>query len=395
MLSVQLAESAATAASDYEYRPDHFANDLTLFKQPRLGVSLDGLLDAIRYRKDFTDFEQNKSGIASIILLAHNMGLVSEQEIDRCVTDGWREIYFLYRSSMKSIVEYLGNESGMIAGEKAKHDSYESLRMSLAIEKTGGAYIYLSAGMRYSQFYLVDLNDELRRVIYSCFNWIVNELGFGILANDFVGASASIYEEMDDYKRYREQHPELNREELAELMFNNEDHDSILVDFAEEPEYLIERFEFLDLILANSVESQFGTVMSMDEIRAAVIRWRRSEPETFSSSWVGFINQTIRAWKWFRRCTLFDQSKIMEGCEYGGAGVSLHYAHFVGLGLPWEDAVVVDAAQNIYEAGDVPIAKLNIKPVAIPQVAEKLMMLAKARGLLRLAEITNFGEDSE
>lgn len=394
MLSVQSPESAAAAPGNHERRPDHFANDLTLFKQPRLGVSLDGLLDEIRYRKDLADFEQNKSGIASIILLAHNMGLVSEQEIDRCVTDGWRDIYFLYRSSIKSIVEYLGNESGNIAGEKARHDSYETLWVSLAKE-SDGAYIYLSAGMRYSQFYLLDLNDELRRVIYSCFNWIVNVLGFGILANDFVGASMMIAEEMDDYQIYRNKNPELNKEELASLILD-EDHDTIFSEFTTEPGYLVERFEFLDLILANSVESQFGTVMSMDEIRAAVIRWRWSEPETFSSSWVGFINQTIRAWKWFRRCTLFDQSKIMEGCEYGGgAGVSLHYAHFVGLGLPWEDAVVDDAAQNVYEAGDVPIAKLNIKPVAIPQVAEKLMMLAKARGLLRLAEITNFGEDSE
>jgi hypothetical protein len=121
----------------------------------------------------------------------------------------------------------------------------------------------------------------------------VNVLGFGIMASDFVGASMMIGEEMDDYKRYREKNPGLNNAELAELMLKNEQYDTIFVDFAEDPEYLIERFEFLELILANSAESQFGTVMSMDEIRATVIGWRRSEPGTFNSPWIGFIRQTM------------------------------------------------------------------------------------------------------
>ncbi|NOS73251.1 MAG: hypothetical protein HOP36_01665, partial [Methyloglobulus sp.] len=56
----------------------------------------------------------------------------------------------------------------------------------------------------------------------------------------------------------------------------------------------------------------------------------------------------------------------------------------------------VDASfQGMYEAGEQPMGKVKLHPDAIPKAAGTLVMLAKARGLIRLAESINYGAENE
>lgn len=393
MLSVQ-AESAEIKRTGYRlYRPDPSAHDLTLFKQPRLGVALDGLLDDIRYRKDLADFEQNRAGIAAVILLANSLGVVSVKDIDQTVSEGWHSIYRLYRSSIDRIVEYLGHEAGVIAGLEFEHGGFEPIRLSIE-KQDDGYYLYLLTFPRFTQFDLLELDGNLRRIIYGCLHYIVREIGFGILADDIAGASIMIYEEVDTYKKYRDKNPTFNREELAILMFN--DGDNFFSDFAEDPEQVTERFELLESILDNTVESKIGTVPSMSEIRAAVIDWKRSGSEIYHNAWVQFVKQTIKVWKSFRNFQKpLDGERMLEGCDGEMNDSPLDYGHAIGIGCPWEDEVAESFYQDIYQADEVPMARIKLQPVAISKTAEKLMMIAKARGLIRMAEIIQFGDEGE
>jgi hypothetical protein len=393
MLSVQAEPTQITRTGARPYRPDPSAYDLILFKQPRLGVALDGLLDEIRYRKDLADFERNRSGIAAVILLAHSLGVVSVQDIDQTVAEGWHSIYRLYRSSLDCIVDYLGHEAGIIAGLEFEHGGFEPIRLSM--EKQGdGYYLYLLTYPRFTQFDLLELEGNLRRIIYGCLHYIVREIGFGILADDIASASMMIYEEVDTYKQYRDKNPTFNREELAILMFN--DGDNFFSDFAEDPEQVAERFELLESILDNTVESRIGTVPSMNEIRAAVIEWKRSGSETYHNAWVQFIKQTIKVWKSFRHFQKpLDGEAVLEGCDGEMNDVPLDYGHAIGIGCPWEDEVAESTYQDIYQADEVPMARIKLQPVAISKTAERLTMIARARGLIRMAEIIQFGDEGE
>jgi len=61
------------------------------------------------------------------------------------------------------------------------------------------------------------------------------------------------------------------------------------------------------------------------------------------------------------------------------------------VGMSWEVEVIDQVFQGLYETGETPMAKLRLHPDAIPQAARTLLMLAKARGLIRLAEIICYG----
>ena len=389
MLSV-LAKSSETAAPrDYRHRSHPIAHDLRLFTQPRLGVALDSLLDELRRSRDKADFDRNRPGIANIILLGHHMGLVSEQDIDRCVPDGWADVYRVYRKAMGGIVNSLENEATMIAGKSLKHNDFESLHIAMDKE-ADGFYLYLSCNMRFTQFALTEIDDGLGRMVYGCLHWIVRDPGFGILTEDLIGNSLMLDNELDTYKQYREEYPELDHEQLAKRLLEGAVYP--FCEFTDDKDYLMERFEFLKSIIDESVEKRFGTVPSMDDIRATVIRWRYSNRVLYDDPWTRFIKQTVKAWKWSKRCTVAGEGEhVMADCGGNRDDMPLDYGHAIGLGLPWESRLIDGVYQDISEAGETPMARIRLQPVALPRVAEKLKMLAKARGLIRLAEVINFG----
>jgi hypothetical protein len=66
---------------------------------------LSSLIDDIRRRKDKADFEANRPGIASMILLAHSMGLVSVAEIDQSGGRDWEAMYRQYQEAIVKIMD--------------------------------------------------------------------------------------------------------------------------------------------------------------------------------------------------------------------------------------------------------------------------------------------------
>lgn len=388
MLQVQADFAEAAKTGDRQYQSSPSANSLDLFMQPRLGFALDGLLDNIRCHRDKADFDDNRTGIASLILLAHHLGLVSEQGIDQCVASGWQDIYRLYQSSMTAIVSYLGNIAGTVAGKGLKHDSFEPLHLVMDNEY-GHFYLYISTELRYTQFTLTELDVELGRMVYGCLYWIVRELGFGLLAKDMLDRSVLLDEELEAFLEFRQKYPVLDYGDMAKLVVEADMYP--FTEYGYDDEGLIGRFALLACILDNKVESHFGQVPKMDEIRSAVAGWWRSNRECYNDPWVGFIKQAIKAWKWAKGCN----GAIVETCEGNMNDMPLDYGHAIGIGLPWEDAVVDASFQGMYEAGEQPMGKIKLHPDAIPKAAGTLVMLAKARGLIRLAEAINYGAENE
>ena len=387
MSSVQIQSSSAAWASNKGYRPDYSANDMTVFTQPRLGVALDVLMDDIRYSQEKVNFDKNRPGIASLILLAHDLGLVSETEIDSCTTNGWREVYRLYRASIKQIERYLGKEAESIAGIGLDHREFNSLDISMD-KSSDGFYLYLTTSMRFSQFTLVDLDNDLGRMIYGCLDWIVRDMGFGIMANDLFGASMMMDEEIECFNKLRQQHPTGTIVELATLAMNDEESIfSEIYDFDD----TVCRLEFLKSIVENSVESIFGNPPTIPEIRKKVIEWRKSNKENYNSPWIKFIKETIHAWKSVRDFQCAGSGLgILEHCEGEIGDIWLDYGHAIGIGLPWEEEIVDGIYQDTMQTGEFPLAKIKLQPIAISKIGERLKMLAKARGLIRLAEVINY-----
>jgi hypothetical protein len=393
MLSIQAEPAEITRTGAHPYRPDPSAHDLTLFKQPRLGVALDGLLDEIRYRKDLADFEQNRAGIAAVILLANSLGVVSVQDIDQTVSEGWHSIYQLYRSSINRIVEYLGHEAGMIAGLEFKHGGFGPIHLSMEKEDDG-YYLYLHTFLRYAQFDLLSLGLSLRRVIYSCLHYIIRDIGLGVMSDDLLETSMMYDEDVEIYKKYREKNPNYNKEELLILMVNDEY--TVLSDFAESPEFVMERIDLFESILNEREKAKFGAILRIDEIRACVVNWRRSDRETYNNPWVRFIKQTIKVWKSVKDFGIVkNRERVLEDCEGTMNDVPIDYGYTIGVGFEWEDSVVEEVYHVMAQADETPMAKIKLQPVAISKTAERLIMIAKARGLIRLAEIIQFGDEGE
>jgi len=185
MPPVQVIDPDVSQTGNQGYQSFAPADGISLFSQPRLGFDIGSLLDGIRQRRDQADFEKNRPGIACLILLAQELGVVSEQDIDHCVAIGWQAVYRLYKKSVHAIGNHLGDVAWNLAGREYKHDAYEPLVISLENED-GQFYLYLSTDLRFSQFDLLTLDIELAKLVYGCLYWIVRDLGFGLLANDLL-----------------------------------------------------------------------------------------------------------------------------------------------------------------------------------------------------------------
>ena len=384
MPPVQVVDPDVSQTSNHGHQPFAPAAGLSLFCQPRLGFDIGSLLDDIRRRRDQADFEHNRPGIACLILLAQELGIVSEQDIDRCVATGWQEVYRLYKKSVHAIGNHLGDVAGILAARDFRHDAYGPLVISLE-DEGGQFYLYLSTDLQFSQFDLLTLDVELAKLVYGCLFWIVRDLGFGLLANDLLDCAILMEEELDCFQELLEAHPGLDWETLAQLVIDTNLYPFIEY-YCDEPGPLIERFQFLSSVLDNKIDDLFGQPPTLDGVAGTLTAWEREGRSEFRHPWVAFVKETLKVWQWKG-----NDSHSMEPLDGEVNDMPLDYGHAIGVGMPWEAEVVEQVFQGIYESGETVMAKVRLHPDTIPQTAKTLLMLAKARGLVRLAEIICYG----
>ena len=369
------------------------ADDLSAFKPVRLSSGVKDFSGAINRLRCKHYFDTHRPGIANMILLAHHMGLVSQQEIDGCSVEEWERIYQLFQVSAANINISLGEESERMASQyksDVEDMGFEALELSLG-KDSECCHLKITAPIHCSWMVLVDIDKSLGGVVYSCIRWILDDLSFGFLIEDMIWGFSLIGDEVDAFNEYRGKHPLLSHLELAKLLLNDQVYPfSEIYEDEDDMDSLVERLDYLSQVVGINTKSFFGDPMELDSIRRKVIEWRKNDRKLFDSPWCVLIRQTIKAWKWVNR---LPDSEIRGSILVDGDGtdneVGLCFGQAVGLGFSWEEQVVDDVYHGLYEAGELPVARINLSPQAIPDIAARLTMLAKARGLIRLAERIN------
>jgi len=133
----------------------------------------------------------------------------------------------------------------------------------------------------------------------------------------------------------------------------------------------------------------FGELPEIGEIRRMLAGWRKSNQAIYQNPWVKFIRETIKVWKWIEKSGLKAAECRISPCDNSHGDVYLDYGHVIGFGFDWEETVVRDVYEDMAQAGENPDGIIRLNPLACPEVSERLNLLAKSRGLIRLAEVIN------
>jgi hypothetical protein len=394
MLSVQ-AEPAKTAQpTDYGYRPQAATDAVgQLFAPVRIETDLNGLIDEIRRRKDKADFETHRPGISCMILLAHSMGLVEEAEIDQAVAADWEAVYRLYQAVVAKVMDHLNQESMSIAGIDSIHSDFEPISFELQKNQSEGVFLVLGIYPRFSQFSLLDMDRDLAKAVAGCLKWTIFNGGIGILVDDLSEAWMMMGDELDALKEALETQSHLSNVELAEFFLENDVYP--FTEITDDQEYLEDRIGYLKSILTNNCKSMFGELPKVCEIRRMQAGWRKSNQAICQNPWVKFIRETIKVWKWIEKSGLTAAECRISPCDNSHGDMYLDYGHVIGFGFDWEETVVRDVYDDMAQAGENPEGIIRLNPLACSEVGERLTLLAKSRGLIRLAEVINADLESQ
>jgi hypothetical protein len=394
MLSVQ-AEPAQTAhPNPYGNRPQAATDGVNqLFAPVRIETDLNGLIDEIRHRKDKADFEGHRPGISCVILLAHSMGLVEEAEIDLAVTTGWETVYRLYQALVAKIMDHLNQESMGIAGMDSVHSDFEPISIELQQSQNEGVLLVMGIYPRFSQFSLLDMDRELAKAVAGCLKWTIFNGGIGMLVDDLSEGWMMMGDELDALKETLETQGHLSNVELAEFFLENDVYP--FTEITDDQEYLEERIAYLKSVLTNNSKSMFGELPEIDEIRRMLAGWRKSNQALYQNPWVKFIRETIKVWKWIEKSGLKAAEFRISPGDNNHGDVYLDYGHVIGFGFDWEESVVSDVYNDMAQTGENPEGIIRLNPLACSEVGERLILLAKSRGLIRLAEVINFDLESQ
>ena len=394
MLSIQSETSEIVQSSIDGYLPQATADAVgQLFGQVRIETDLNNLIDDIRRRRDKADYEANRPGISCMILLAHSMGLVEEEEIDQAVAADWEAVYRLYQAVVAKIMDHLNQESMSIAGIDLEHNDFESLCFEMQQSQSEGVFLVMGIYPRFSQFSLLDMDSELAKAVAGCLKWTIFNGGIGVLVDDLSKNWMMMGEELDALKEALETQSHLSDGELAEIFLENKVYP--FTEITEDQEYLEDRIGYLKSVLTNNCKSLFGELPEIGEIRRMLAGWRKSNQAICQNPWVKFIRETIKVWKWVEKSGLKASECRISPCDDSHGDVYMDYGHVIGFGFDWEESVVRDVYDDIAQAGENPEGIIRLNPLACSEVGERLTLLAKSRGLIRLAEVINTDLESQ
>ncbi|OAI16237.1 hypothetical protein A1507_11805 [Methylomonas koyamae] len=401
MLSVPGFENDQIEANGANPRPRaDLAIDLNpLFKEVRLNFDLQSLVGEIVEQQAIHLFRQNKAVFGTAILLAHEMGLVAQTEIDERFVDGPQAIIGLYRESLKRIDAKLNAVAQAIVGED--DDAFEAIAFEFRVREEYGRSeaspksvdLVMALNPRFTQLDLIGVDRELAKVVIGCIRYIQDFGEIGICACDIqrTGVGFFLEDELSELKVEINDGNNAGDRELAELFLERGQYP--FDEITDDADYLEKRIEFLRRIINNDPEKLFGDIPDLKGIRA-FYRLHKQQAAYVSSPWWPFIEESLSFIRFVEKIkknrhpefTLFDSAESI----YSDCGIGV--GHAIGFGFDWEEELVAEMYEDIANAGEAPMSSIAVDPIALNQTAEKLMILAKARGLIRLAEIIQINQ---
>ncbi|MCX7098976.1 MAG: hypothetical protein NTV43_13825 [Methylococcales bacterium] len=159
------------------------------------------------------------------------------------------------------------------------------------------------------------------------------------------------------------------------------------IELIDDREFLEEHLVYLKAILNNNGESTFGKLPTMGDIRRMLSGWRKSNRAIYQNPWVTFIRETLTVWRWLKKSGLKASGCHLSPCDSQG-DVSLDYGHIIGFGFDWEESVVEDILDDMAQVGENPEGIIRLNTLVFSEVGERLCLLAKSRGLIRVELIT-------
>lgn len=388
MLSIQ-NETTRVITSSIDGRPETTTNAIgQVFGQIYSETNFEYLINDIRHKKEKADYEINRPSISCLILLAHSMGLVEEIKIDDAVKCGWESIYSLYKESVSNIMCFLNLESLSIAGldsNNSDFSDFEAMNIEIRQSQSEGVYLVLGIYPRFSQFSLLNLEHQLARAVAGCLKWTIQNSRIGMIAFDL--SDGLMQDEMEALKECLDTQSHLSNSELAKFVLENDIYP--FTEISEDEEYLERDIAYLKSILTNNCELMFGELPEIDEVSRMLASWRQRNHVIYHNQWVKFIRATINVWKWAVSSKLASKECQTSLFDDSHGDVPLDYGHIIGFGFDWEETLVESIHNHIAEVGENPDGIIRLNPLASFEVGERLTLLAKSRGLIRLAEIIN------
>lgn len=357
---------------------------LSLFKQPILGFRYDELIVDIRKAHAEAFTAEHRPGMASIILLAHHLKLISKTDIDSAVSEGTPAFYALYRQSIAVVGTFLDKTAQAWAGERTVDWEFTPLSLDVT-SGNGRSYLRIESGLHFSQFNLSNIEADIASLVYGCLVFITRDIGFGLLPSDLDGLSPMLEEELEAFRECLGNREHLSLPEWAESILEHEVYP--FSEYYSDAESLAERLEFLHRIIDHPLESIIGSSLAMPDIAQAVDTIKRTERHRLINPWLRFIRKAVVIWRKRQRRPSLELS--IEAVDEGYEDVPLDYGHAIGAGLPWEEIVVDELYQGMYEAGEAAATVFLLTSDTVPALADKLTALAQARGLLRCAEFAD------
>lgn len=392
MLSIPTSEKAPWEALGADPgRRANLAPDLNpMFREIRLDFDLPALAGEMVEQQSIALFRQNRAVYSTAILLAHEMGVVSLDEVDTGFAGGPPAITELYRESLRRIDGQLNALAQAVVGEDDEAFetiSFEFRDRSLSDGRHHQVDLVLAVNPRFTPLNLVEIALDLAKVVIGCLRYIQQAGGIGLCTSDIQRTGVGFYldEELTALQNAFNAGEAGSDRELAERFL--EEGRPPFNEITDEVDYLEERIGLLRQIIEHNPEQAFGDIPDLKGIRR-FFKVHKTQAVYVDHPWWPFIAETLAFSRFVEKIkrrhppefSIFEADFFYSDC---GIGIS----HAVGFGFDWEEELVAQLYEDIANAGETPMSHMVVDPLALNATVEKLRILAKARGLLRLAEI--------
>ncbi|WGS88577.1 hypothetical protein [Methylomonas sp. UP202] len=365
-----------------------------MFREIRLDFDLPALASEMVEQQSIALFRQNRAVYSTAILLAHEMGVVSLDEIDTGFAGGPPAITELYRESLQRIDGQLNALAQAVVGED-DDETFETIGFEFRERDrslSDGRHhqqvdLVLAVNPRFTPLNLVEIALDLAKVVIGCLHYIQQAGGIGLCTGDIQRTGVGFYldEELTALQNAFNAGDTGSDRELAERFL--EEARPPFNEITDEVDYLEERIGLLRQIIEHNPEQAFGDIPDLKGIRR-FFKAHKTQAAYVDHLWWPFIAETLAFSRFVERIkrrhppkfSIFEADFFYSDC---GIGIG----HAVGFGFDWEEELVAQLYEDIANAGETPMSHMVVDPLALNATVEKLRILAKARGLLRLAEI--------
>jgi len=326
----------------------------------------------------------DRPAVANLLLLAREMGVVSDAEIQLAVGHGDAlALAGLFNEASSRIGRRLEEIQRSFCAES---DVLPPLDVAL-FSNADGCALAVATQPTLLSVPLTGMDSEEAGLVYGCLAGVARELGFGLPTGDLLEMDWHVGALCECLRAFKESGTASVAEWAALAL--SEGTLGVCEFYESEPD--------LEDALRGALDQGFTGLPewvknppSLRQAEAAHKALKHSRPSWPESPWAGFVGQCVQMLKAAKKRE--KRARLACGCDEDGfrfesdeGDCPMDYGLFIGVGLPLEET----AAQNLYEqiagVGETPTLSLRLSPVAIPWIAMELEHIAQARGLFNLA----------